>query len=102
MTSRRRARSAPGTTDASASERVRVTRLTCHAPDPDPDRAGERCGTLLAYARGEFVFVTTADHVPETLDEVARTALEQESADTWLRCSAQRCGKWNRFRIVGS
>jgi hypothetical protein len=100
MTSRRRARSAPGATGASASERVPVTRLTCHAPDPE--RLGERCGNLLAYARGEFVFVATADDSPGTFDEVARTALEQESADTWLRCSAQRCGKWNRFRIVPS
>jgi hypothetical protein len=89
-------------TDASASERIRVTRLTCHAPDPDPERPGERCGNLLAYARGEFVFVATADDAPGTFDEVARTALEQESADTWLRCSAERCGKWNRFRIVPS
>jgi hypothetical protein len=44
----------------------------------------------------------TADDEPQTLDEVARTALEQDSADTWLRCGAARCGKWNRFRIVSS
>jgi hypothetical protein len=100
MTSRRRARSAPGATDVSASERIPVTRLTCHAPDPE--RPGERCGTLLAYARGQFVFVATADNSPGTFDEVARTGLEQESADTWLHCSEQRCGKWNRFRIVAS
>jgi hypothetical protein len=100
MTPRRRAWSPHAVKNA--SPRIRVTRLTCHAAHSDPDRAGEPCGTVLAYARGEFVFVATADRAPGTFDEVARTALEQESADTWLQCSAQRCGKWNRFRIVPS
>ena len=87
-------------TDPSDSAPIRVTRLTCHAPHPDPDHFGERCGALLAYARGEFVFVAIADDGPATLDEVARTVLEHERADTWLQCSERACGKWNRFRVV--
>jgi hypothetical protein len=91
---------AQAVTDPSASARIRVTRLTCRAPHPDPGRSGDLCGTLLAVARGEFVLVAIADDAPATLDAVARTVLEQESADTWLRCSARGCGKWNRFRVV--
>ena len=98
MTPRRR-RLWGSATDALAAARTPITRLTCHAPHPDPDRAGERCGAVLATARGLFVVVATADHAPGTLDEVARTGLEQGSADTWLRCTDPDCGKWNRFRL---
>ena len=96
----RRAKATPAVNDPAASTPILVTRLTCQAPHPDPDRSGDRCGTLLAYARGQFAFVATADDVPATLDEVARTALAQETADTWLQCSERTCGKWNRFRVV--
>ncbi len=100
MTPRRQGWAARAVTDPSDSTPIPVTRLTCHALHPDPDTFGELCGNLLAYARGRFVFVATADDAPATLDEVARTAFDQESADTWLRCGAPRCGRWNRFRMV--
>lgn len=66
-----------------------TTRVTCHAPHPDPRRPGAPCGSLLGDVPGAVEFVTTADRAPTAPDGAV-----------WLLCSRRNCGKWNRFRIV--
>lgn len=66
-----------------------VTRLTCHAPHPDPKKKGKDCGGLLGDVPGKYEFVTTAKKAPAEPDGYV-----------WLRCPGGRCGTWNKFRIL--
>jgi hypothetical protein len=66
-----------------------TSRVTCHAPHPDPKKPGEPCGSLLGDVPGAVEFVTTAPHAPAHPD-----------GGVWLACPRRKCGMWNRFRIV--
>lgn len=66
-----------------------ISRLTCHAPHPDPKKKGKDCGGLLGDVPGKYAFVTTAKKAPAEPDGYV-----------WLRCPGGRCGTWNKFRIL--
>lgn len=65
-----------------------ISRLTCHAPHPDPKKKGEDCGGLLGDVPGKYEFVTTAKKAPAHPDGYV-----------WLRCPGGRCATWNKFRL---
>jgi hypothetical protein len=65
------------------------TRLACAAPHPD--RPGQTCNSLLAYAGEEFPIVGTAHRAPE--------GSYTGKGTFWLRCHRSSCGAWTEFRI---
>lgn len=66
-----------------------AARLSCAAPHPD--RPGQTCNSLLAYAGEEFPVVGTSLRAPESSYAAKGTFS--------LRCHRSSCGAWTEFRI---
>lgn len=66
-----------------------VTRLTCHAPHPDPKKKGHACGGFLGHVHGAYDFVTSAPKAPQ-----------EPGGFTWLLCPRESCRQWNKWHLV--
>lgn len=80
---------APAPALAPAAPALPSEELTCRAPHRDPKKPGEPCGRSLGFHLGAYEFVTTAERRPAEPDGFA-----------WVQCPHQRCGLWNKFRLV--
>jgi hypothetical protein len=65
-----------------------ITRLTCAAPHPD--RAGQTCGSLLAFGDGFEVVGTARGSIQPS---------EHSDGTVWMRCHRSSCQAWTQFKI---
>jgi hypothetical protein len=65
-----------------------TTRLTCHAPHPDPRRRSDACGALMASVIGRYEFVGLVPRIPDAPDGYA-----------YQRCPDKHCRAVNKFRV---
>ena len=68
-----------------------IKRVTCAAPQPDPRRTGDPCGTFLGYREDDLEFITTAEK-----------ARAEPDGSVWIPHTRRNCGQWNWFRIVAA
>lgn len=70
------------------NEHLPTTRLTCHAPHPDPRRQSDVCGALMASVPGRYEVVGIVRRIPEEPDGYA-----------YQRCPDKHCRAVNKFRL---